>query len=67
MYESILHGDVSFPVNFDKGVEFGIYDCDGGRWYGGLQFELESNGAICTRSKFGASGSRGMSRMIYIE
>ena len=41
LYESIVHGDVSFPVNFDKAVEF-----DSGRWYSVLEFELESNGAI---------------------
>ena len=41
LYESIVHGDVSFPVNFDKAVEF-----DSGRCYTVLEFELESNGAI---------------------
>ena len=38
LYESIVHGDVSFPVNFDKAVEFAIYDCGGGRL---LEFELD--------------------------
>ena len=37
LYESIVHGDVSFPVNFYKAVEIGIYDCGGGRV---LEFEL---------------------------
>ena len=46
MYGSIVHGDVSFPVNFDKAVEFGIYDRGCGRWNSVLEFELESNGAI---------------------
>ena len=46
LYESIVHGDVSFSLNFDKNVEFGIYDCGGGRSYKVLEFELESNGAI---------------------
>ena len=30
LYETIVHGDVSFPVNFDKTVEFGIYGSGGG-------------------------------------
>ena len=46
LYESIVHGDVSFPINFDKAFEFGIYDCGSGRWYRVLEFELESNRAI---------------------
>ena len=46
LYESIVHGDVSFPVNFDEAVEFGVYDSGGGRWYRVLEFELESNGAV---------------------
>ena len=29
MYESIARDDVSFPVNFDKTVEFGVYDSGG--------------------------------------
>ena len=67
LYESIVHCDVSSPVDFDKTVQFGIYDSGGGRWYRDLEFELQSNGAVCTRSKVGASGSPGMSRMIYME
>ena len=46
LYESIVHGDISFAVNFEKTVECGIYDSGGGRWYRVLEFELESNGAI---------------------
>ena len=42
MYESIVHGDVSFPVNFDKAAEFN----SGRQWYRVLEFELESKGAI---------------------
>ena len=38
LYQSVVRGDVSFPVNFDKAVEFAIYDCDGGRV---LEFELD--------------------------
>ena len=44
--DEIGHSDVSFPVNFDMAVEFGVYDSGGGRWYRVLEFELESNGAI---------------------
>ena len=40
MYESIVDGDVSLPVNFNKAAEFGIYDCGGGRFSG---FELDKN------------------------
>ena len=38
MYESTVHCEVSFPVNFDMAVEFGIYDCGGGIV---LEFELD--------------------------
>ena len=40
LYESIVDGDVSLPVNFNKAAEFGIYDCGGGRFSG---FELDKN------------------------
>ena len=44
LYESIVHDDVLFPVNFDKTVEFRIYDSGDGRWYRVPEFELQSNG-----------------------
>ena len=67
LYESIVHSDVSFPVNFDKADEFGKYDCGGGRWYRPLKLSSSRTEPFCTRSKLSASGSPGMNPKKYME